>query len=653
MITATVRTAVVHAAKSPRNLPLILDPSALAEVAGRLWQDGLPAVEEDLARAGGPVADALRRALARAAQLLARAESEAELRDALVLRLTGVPELASAVASFRATSPGPGPRGGWPMPDEPAPGLVRVLDGPEGDAPRCVWSPGGHWLASVGSGFGAGERNAVRLWNTRTWRPGPVLDHGAGVPNRIDDCVLSPSGEWLSTRAAGAVWTWDADSGELRGMAEGRPAAVQDRPRVPHRLDGGERFVSAPDRSWLAAEAGPGRSRTRVWDTVTGAVRATFECGLGPVHAVAPDGSWIAVTLEETRTVLLDVAGGRPDPIPVGGHGSPVTSYAVSPDGARLAAGCEDGTVWIWDLAAGAAGRRPDPRRAPWSSCAAAPDGSWLATTGDDWQDGRVAIWDVATGHRRSVLGSGGYGPCAVAPDGSWLAAARGEEVSIWDVPAGRLRHRVPCPVRPGETLLSAATNHVLDLAAGDDGTWLAAACEDGTVRLLDVSTGQARDILDHPAVTGRMLRCVVVPDAGRLVFGGVGGTVVHDLSRGTSREAGGGRLLDVSPDGARCASGQGRDIDVRATATGETLYTLRGHTGPVKTCRWSPDGSRLASAGDRTVRVWTAAGGEIEATIRLYADPTDCCWLPDGRTVAVTGRQGLHLFDLPDAASA
>ena len=561
----------------------------LSEVAAKLWRHGLPVVEEELARAGGAAADVLRRALARAAHLLARAESEQELSDALVLRLTGVSELAAMVASHRATRPGLTCR--WPMPDQPGPALVRVLDC-QGDAIRCTWSADGRWLASISDGIQPGTGNTVRLWDARTWRPGPVIEHGAGWQNRIHDCVV-PSGDWLATCAAGAVWIWDVDSGDVRELFAGRLVAA------------------APDGTWLAiahpdTSGQPGRvTRYRM-----------------------PDGE------------PVDATDGEAGPIPLVEHTEQVTSRAVSPDGALLADGCQDGTIWLWDLHQ----RGADQRRTPLLSCAVDPAGSWLATTGGDWSaDGPIAIVDLDTGRRRQVFESGWYRSCVPAPDGTWLAVVSGDSVLVLDTATGRLRHRIHCPVLAGAVLLSADRNHVTDLAVAPDGTWLAAACEDGTVRVLDVATGQTSDVLDHPAITGRMLSCVIAPDASWLAYSGVGGTVVHDLSSGTSRHVNNdSRLFDVAPDGSLLASERAADIHVWAVATGETSRVLSGHLAT--RCQWSPDGSHLASIGDHAVRIWT--GGELATTIRLNTTPTDCRWLPTGRSLAVTSQHGLHLFD-------
>ena len=69
---------------------------------------------------------------------------------------------------------------------------------------------------------------------------------------------------------------------------------------------------------------------------------------------------------------------------------------------------------------------------------AVAPDGSWLATGGED---GTVRIWDAATGQERAILTghTGRVRAVAVAPDGSWLATGSQDgTVQVWDVATGR-----------------------------------------------------------------------------------------------------------------------------------------------------------------------------------------------------------------------
>jgi len=71
---------------------------------------------------------------------------------------------------------------------------------------------------------------------------------------------------------------------------------------------------------------------------------------------------------------------------------------------------------------------------------AVAPDGSWLATGGEDRA---VRIWDMATGRQQATLTGhdGQVWAIAVAPDGSWLATG-GEDrtVRIWDMATRQAR---------------------------------------------------------------------------------------------------------------------------------------------------------------------------------------------------------------------
>jgi WD40 repeat protein len=89
--------------------------------------------------------------------------------------------------------------------------------------------------------------------------------------------------------------------------------------------------------------------------------------------------------------------------------------------------------VRIWDAVTGVA-RATLTGHTRWvRTVAIAPDGSWLATGGDD---GTVRIWDAVTGVARATLTerTGSVWTVAIAPDGSWLATGGDDRtVRVWD----------------------------------------------------------------------------------------------------------------------------------------------------------------------------------------------------------------------------
>ena len=162
---------------------------------------------------------------------------------------------------------------------------------------------------------------------------------------------------------------------------------------------------------------------------------AFFRGPRGFVHCVAfsPNGEMLAAGGEDSTVVLWDVASQQQ----IGtleGHDDGVNCIAFSPDGRALASGSADGTVILWDVA----GRRPRATLAGYgggvNSVAFSPDGKTLAS--GSW-DSTVVLWDVASRRRIGALEghSSSVNSVAFSPDGMTLISGSDDyTVIVWHV---------------------------------------------------------------------------------------------------------------------------------------------------------------------------------------------------------------------------
>jgi len=274
------------------------------------------------------------------------------------------------------------------------------------------------------------------------------------------------------------------------------------------------------------------------------------------------------------------------------------------------------------------------------------PDGSMLATAGDD---GVVRFRHSFTGEAIGIDLEGHNGPIrrlAFNPSGTNLATA-GEDgsVRIWDLETGAIIH-----------LIDAHNGRVRGVAYDREGSQLATVGDDGLLRRWDPVTGLP---IGDPTTTdpGETIFVAYSPDGSELA------TTGHEFDIKLWDAQTGGRArptlvafqewvrhVEYSPDGTQLAAA-GRDTTVRVFEEGVTRV-FDGHTGRLNGLAYSPDGDLIASVGDdQTVRLWNVdTGSVITEPIVAHSQPVMAVtFRPDGRqfaTVSADGELGLWSLD-------
>jgi WD40 repeat protein len=166
-----------------------------------------------------------------------------------------------------------------------------------------------------------------------------------------------------------------------------------------------------------------------------------------------------------------------------------ITAASFAPDGTRVATGNAIGQVNVWSLPAQEAvvtfelpeksGRKQTPAKLVFS-----PDGKILGSACWPSWPGDVVLWDLPSKQKILSLVGPGYGgdtTIAFSPDGKLLAggAMGPSEVFLWELPSGKLRAR-----------LKGHVTGIVQVLFSPDGKTLA-TCGYDTVKLWNMATEQ------------------------------------------------------------------------------------------------------------------------------------------------------------------
>jgi len=370
-----------------------------------------------------------------------------------------------------------------------------------------------------------------------------------------------------------------------------------------------------------------------------------------PVNALALSGSGaLAVVGDKLGAVVDAETGSFRTPLKLRdrqGH-----DCCFAPDGEKLAVAYNGGVVALFDAESGEPLWTVQHHKGDTDvrSVAFSPDGKLLASAADDDQ---VVLMRAATGDKvRAHKGGGGSFTCvAFTPDGrrciaAHVKAARAGKSYLLDVDAraGKAKKvelrqvvwSIAVRARGGLVALGTKGKEILlfdasykelgklkqagvcRLAFSTDGDRLFAASESGEIarfvlpdRIVKSTLPEAERVGDGDAGLRGM---AVDRDCGTVFVGGQFGSVDLWRADGTSLEAAGG---------------------------GEA------HSDQVKAVCLRPDGSVVTSGWDGKLLLWPAEGGGAELLYSHGSRLEEAFLTPDGKRVAVVGREQAFLVDV------
>jgi WD40 repeat protein/DNA-binding SARP family transcriptional activator len=543
-----------------------------------------------------------------------------------------------------------------------SPAVVATFPLPTNSTPQVALSPDGGTLAVSDS-----VSDTVRFYDA----PARSLD-GRRLSDFFGDQppVYSQDGSLLVYRTGPALAVRDANTLALRArLPIGPPFTQELTADVPEGS-----VLIAPDRGtvyyayWLMNAAGrPAAAYLARW-TLPGARRlATVPLGHGPLLALRLlDGARRLMVVTARAIETYDARTMAPlGSVPIRPVQVLPTSAAISPDGATVAIGSQDGGVSFVAAATGQARHAPGGHGAAVATVVYAPDGRTAITVGDD---GKLIVWRPATAAELAVLS----GPpervqnAQVSPDGSTLyTSAVGGVLLAWDLTGQRGFGR-SAQVGPAVSCCDPISPLRPALALSPDGARFAVPIGPSAVGVFSTRTLQREASFTIKPPGDPITALAWSPTGADLAVGAHGGVVALWNVDGAPRyersfseltplpdQKEAIQALAFSSDGALLAASdksQTTSLGHTSTALVATMAIWRVTTGGTVTpptdlggantlngsdvVAFSPDGRQLAATLlTGGVRLYDPLGGRL---VRTISDPGD-----DGISLAF-GPQGV-----------
>ena len=374
---------------------------------------------------------------------------------------------------------------------------------------NVAFSPDGNTLARGSNAFL--RPGNIKMWDVASKKLKRLI--AGNETSEVSAVVFSPDGHSLYSAGgvfeqAGDVTRWDAETGAMKQVL------VQQKDDISS-------LTLSPDGGLLLAPVG---AKLLSWDPRTGKSKSPLPVSGNETYALSPDGTRIAVVDEDAGVRLLDAQTKKVQRTIRRQPGV----LAFSPDGLSLAMGSERG-LSLWDIGTGTLKWEAEKPRLDVNQIVYSADGRFIAVHTIHWKGTKgkdeVRVREAASGDLVQVIGLDDM-PSSVlfSPDNTTLAVAAAfaperddvpprAVIQFWDTQRWRLRRR-----------LLYQAEEVKNLTFSADSKFLAATHGDRTATLWDPRRGTRLQVLEDSS--GEVTCVAFSPDGKKLATGNHDGWV-------------------------------------------------------------------------------------------------------------------------------
>lgn len=481
----------------------------------------------------------------------------------------------------------------------------REFSGPNGHQSLVLsvaFTPLGDQIASGGSD------NTAKVWDVPLSTPVRELLHAAAVTA----VALSPDGKTIAgTSRDGTVQLWSAADGKPLAKLPGHP--------------GGATSVAFSANNLTVATSGVDGT-IRFWNVADGKAIGTIGGHAGPVTGIAlsPNGNALYSIGEDAAIKYWQLPA--PIPKPLTAHAAEITSLTLSADSGLVVTGGADKSVKVSNSASGQIVREMTGVAGKVLATNVSPNGALVLAGAED---GKAYVWsqDGKTVATVAAHTGGVTGVAANASGNGLITAGVDGVLRSWAFPIAASKS-IALPDRALGTSLS------------PDGKRLVIAGADKLVRTFAYPAGTPeRQFTGH---TGPVTAAGLTPDGTTLVSASLDETIrIWSTANGTQASALAGHVgpihsLVVAPNGTFVVSG-GEDGTVKIWGLPVVAPKSLIHPDAVTSFVLSADGNRaITFCADKQVRVWNLANPAPERTFNVGGVVANAAsFAPDG-TVAL-----------------